>query len=155
MMRSRLMIFSVATFLTASCGEVYRSIQKTNFDQQVVCDIKTMAGCCGCKAFYYNIYQNKILIEQFVVEIECKSCEPTMHIFNRNNKGKLTGINSYVAVTDDNYTIPLNEWDKRAFKIMDSIYSTWNSPTKREITFGAIKGFKEGAFTHFTIGIKK
>ncbi len=113
-----------------------------------------MAGCCGCKAIFYNVTRDKKLTEQFVMETKCGLYEPTKHLFTFNTKGKLTDIKSLIVVTDNSFTFPLTEIDRKAFIKLDSIYADWQIVNKRQIVFANIKGFKEGENTHMPLGVK-
>jgi hypothetical protein len=117
-------------------------------------EIKSMAGCCGCKAILYNVTRDKKLAEQFVMETNCGLYEPSKHLFTFNTKGKLTDIKSLIAVTDNSFTYPLTDIDRKALIKLDSIYADWHSVNKRQIVFANIKGFKEGANTHMPLGVK-
>lgn len=113
-----------------------------------------MAGCCGCKAILYNVYRDKRLVEQFVVETSCGLYQPTKNIFSFDIKGNIVGYKSYVAVTDDSFTIASTELDQKAFVTLDSIYKDWTAVNKRQIVFSDIRGFKEGQQVHMPLGVK-
>ena len=114
-----------------------------------------ISGCCGCRALYYNVYQDKLLIEQFVVETDCELYVPTKHFFKYNTRHEVINYQSYVAVTDTSYQILATQTDKEAFSKLDSIYNTWKRSGSRKITFGEITGFKNGPKTHFPFNIKQ
>jgi hypothetical protein len=111
-----------------------------------------MAGCCGCKALYFNSYKRGLITEQFVVETSFGIFEPTKHIFTTKG-GKVDSFNSFVAVIDSSYTLPVSGQDKVIFQKLDSVYQTWSYP-KRAIVFTKITGFKKAERTHFPVGIK-
>lgn len=149
-----LLMFFIATLLISCFRDVHHSLQKVNFDYSYNYEIKSMVGCCGCKSLYYNVYQGNLLTEQFVVETNCGLFEPTKHVFSTDAKYKVTSYKSFIAVTDNGFTVPLTELDKEAFRKLDSIYKTWTSVTPRQIVFTDIKGFMEGGKTHMPLGIK-
>ena len=113
-----------------------------------------MSGCCGCKALLYNAYRNSQLAEQFVVETSCGLYEPTKHFFTVDSKGKVKSYKSLIAVTNNSFTLPVSELDKRAFEQIDSIYKVWTGTNKRQIMFTKISGFREGDKIHMPLGIE-
>ena len=113
-----------------------------------------VAGCCGCKAILYNVYRDKKLTEQFVVETSCGQYQPTKNIFTTDAKGNIVGFKSFVAVTDETFTIASTELDQNVFVALDSIYKNWTAANKRQIVFRNIKGFKEGHQAHMPLDVK-
>lgn len=105
-------------------------------------EIKSMTGCCGCKAILYNVIRDTRIIEQFVVETKCVLYEPTKHLFTLDKKGRVLKMKSFVAVTDSSFTLPATDVDKKIFLRLDSIYKDWTSINKRQIKFADITGFK-------------
>jgi hypothetical protein len=117
-------------------------------------EIKSMTGCCGCKAILYNVIRDTRIIEQFVVETKCVLYEPTKHLFTLDKKGRVLKMKSFVAVTDSSFTLPATDVDKKIFLRLDSIYKDWTSINKRQIKFADITGFKENGQTHMPLGVK-
>jgi hypothetical protein len=117
-------------------------------------EIKSMTGCCGCKAMLYNVIRDNRIIEQFVVETKCVLYEPTKHLFTLDKKGRVLKMKSFVAVTDSSFTLPATDVDKKIFLKLDSIYKDWTSINKRQIKFADITGFKEYGQTHMPLGVK-
>ncbi|GAB2677716.1 hypothetical protein GCM10027036_34250 [Flavihumibacter cheonanensis] len=117
-------------------------------------EIKSMSGCCGCKAILYNVIRDSRIIEQFVVETYCGIFNPTKHLFTLDRKGRVIKIKSFVAVTDSSFTLPTTDIDKKAFLKLDSIYKEWIGLNKRQIKFADITGFRENGQTHMPLGVK-
>ena len=117
-------------------------------------EIKSMTGCCGCKAILYNVIRDNRIIEQFVVETNCGLYKPTKHLFTLDKKGRIIKMKSLVAVTDSSFTVPTTDIDKRIFIRLDSIYKDWTSINKRQINFADITGFRENGQTHMPLGVK-
>jgi hypothetical protein len=139
----------------ASCFQsIYSTIVKAEISVTDSYEIQSMVDCCGCKALLVNFTHNKALVEQFVVETGCGLYAPTKHYFRTNSKGKIVESRSFVAVTDESFTIAANEVDKDVFRQLDSIYSGWQSGRKRKIVFAEIRGFKEGSNIHTPLGVK-
>lgn len=139
----------------SSCfRETYNTLQRVDLSTTDNYEIKSMAGCCGCKSILYNVIRDKKITEQFVLETNCGLYEPTKHLFTMDNKGRIISMKSFVAVTDSSFTLPATEIDKSAFLKLDSIYKDWRSVNKRQIVFADITGFKEGGQVHLPLGVK-
>jgi len=148
-------ILFASIFLVSCFKDVHSSLQKGSLQDGGIFEIKSMlSGCCGCKAYYYNFYENKKITEQFVVETNCGLYEPTKHIFKTDKNGHILSYQSYTAVTNDSFTIAVTSNEKFIFKNLDSIYQTNNEYHHREINFSKITGFKMGGAVHFPLGIK-
>jgi hypothetical protein len=132
----------------------YNTLQRVNVSATDNYEIKSMAGCCGCQAILYNVIRDGKIAEQFVVETSCGLYEPTKHLFTVDTKGRITGMKSFVAVTDSSFTLPVTEIDKTAFLKLDSIFKYSGSVNKRQIVFADITGFKEGGLIHMPLGVK-
>ncbi len=141
------LIFSLTLF-TSCFHDFYKPLQQVNFTITEKYEIKSISGCCGCEALYYNVYHNKILTEQFIVELRCALYKPTKSIFSYDTNGNITSFKSLVAVFDSSYKYELTDVDRAAFIRLDSIYATWSGPTLREIIFKSITGFREESGTH-------
>src|SRR5688572_14037628 len=98
-MRLFYLIIFVGTVFTSCFRDVHHSLQQVKLSSAGNYEIKSMiSGCCGCKALYYNVNNNRVLTEQFVVETACGLYEPTKHIFTTDGKGKVLSFKSFVAV---------------------------------------------------------
>jgi hypothetical protein len=147
-----LILFSA--LFTSCFHDLYKPIQKVNLSDNEKYEVKSMSGCCGCEALYYNAYRDNILTEQFVVELRCELYKPTKHIFTYDKKGRVSSHKTFVAVFDSSYQYKLTDIDKSAFSKLDSIYATWSGPILRQIKFKQITGFKEDIGTHFPVEIR-
>ena len=154
MRASNFLILFLLTSLNSCFRDVHRSLEKVSLSPSDNYEVKSMVGCCGCKALYYNVYRNRLVTEQFVVETACESYQPTKHFFKTDSKGNVVSVKSFVAVTDNSFSIPVTETDRNAFKKLDSIYGTWTNGRNRTIVFRDITGFKDGDKTHFPVGLK-
>lgn len=146
-------IILTSIFLSSCFRESYRTFHKVNVQSEISYEVKGMAGCCGCKALFYNVYKNSLLSEQVVAEVRCGLFQPTKHVFTTNLKGKVIAYKSFVAVTDSSFTLPVTELDKAAFAHLDSLNRDWAKATPGVIVFSAIKGFKEGGKPHMPLNI--
>jgi hypothetical protein len=144
----------IAIAFTSCFRESYNTLQRVDLTSADRYEVKSMAGCCGCKAIFYNVTRNNKIAEQFVVETNCGLYEPTKHLFTTDIKGEVTNIKSLIAVTDSSFTFPLTEIDKNALFKLDSIYTDWRSVNKRQIVFADITGYKQGEKTHMPLGVK-
>ena len=149
-----LVIIFIATTFTSCFRDAYKTLHTVDFTGADSYEIKSMAGCCGCKAILYNVLRSNKILEQFVVETNCGLYEPTKHFFTLDTKGRVTKIKSLLAVTDSSFTFPLTEIDKDALIKLDSIYANWQSVNKRQIVFSDITGFREGEKTGIPLGVK-
>ena len=142
-----IVIVFIGTVFISCFRETYNNLQRVDLTVTDSYEIRSMAGCCGCKAILYNVIRNNKIAEQFVMETNCGLYEPTKHLFTLDTKGRATHIKSFIAVTDGSFTLPLSEIDRRALITLDSIYADWKSVNKRQIVFADITGFKEGEKT--------
>ena len=154
MQRVFIVIVFIATVFTSCFRETYNTLQEVNVTISNGYEIKSMAGCCGCKAILYNVLRSDKIVEQFVVETNCGLYVPTKHFFTLDKKGRVTSLKSLIAVTDSSFTLRLSEIDRSALIKLDSIYADWKSVNKRQIVFEAITGFKEAEKTHMPLGVK-
>ena len=145
---------SIATVFSSCFHDLYKSIQKVNFSDNEKYEVKSMLGCCGCEALYFNAYRDNILTDQFVVELKCGLYKPTKHIFTYDTKGRVSSYKTFVAVFDSSYQYKLTDIDESAFSKLDSIYATWTGPALRQIKFKEITGFKEDIGAHMAVEIK-
>jgi hypothetical protein len=154
-MRPAFIIIAIFSTVFCSCFRgTYNTLQRVSLSASEAYEIKSMAGCCGCRAILYNVMRNGKIAEQFVVETNCSLYEPTKHLFTVDTKGRITSVRSLVAVTDSSFTLPATEIDKAAFLRLDSIYKGPESVNKRRIVFADITGFKEGGQIHMPLGVK-
>jgi hypothetical protein len=149
-----IVIVFIVTTLTSCFRETYNTLQRVNLTGADRYEIKSMAGCCGCKAILYNIIRSNKISEQFVTETHCVLYEPTKHLFTLDTKGRVTNIKSLVAVTDSSFTYPLTEIDREALIKLDSIYLNWQSVNKGQMVFADVTGFREGEKTHMPLDVK-
>lgn len=104
------------------------------------------SGCCGCLAFYYNIYdnnsKNKLREAQFVYEVVCGTGEPTRFNFRQTEASGLT-MGAYILVNDSTYVTPLGELDKLLMIKLDSIMGPVHHHAKHK--FSEFKGWRNPA----------
>lgn len=105
-MRIAMLKYLSVCFLVFGCAS-YRSLQKGSYDLRIM-----VSGCCGCKAYYYNVYEGKKRTEQFIIESFCGGWQPTKYIFKYGSDGELVNKYLYIAVYDSSYTIPLSASDR-------------------------------------------
>lgn len=149
-----IVIVFIATTFTSCFREAYNTLHRVDLIGADSYEIKSMAGCCGCKTIFYNVFRSNKHLEQFVMETNCGLYEPTKHLFTLDTKGRVIKIRSLLAVTDSSFTFSLTEIDKDALIRLDSIYANWQSVNKRQIVFADITGFREGEKTHIPLGVK-
>lgn len=101
-----ILLVIIATVITSCVRETYKTQQRTDLGGSAHYEIKSMVGCCGCKAILYNVFKNNSISEQFVTETNCGLYEPTEHLFTSDTKGRVTNIRSLVAVTDSSFSFP-------------------------------------------------
>ncbi len=126
----RILAILCIVLLLQSCGGTAHLLQK-EYDGKTSYEINKYYGCCGCYAFYYNIYENKKLQSQFVAEMNCNFWSPTRFSF-------LHGTEAYVCVTDSSYEIPLTALEKKLFLKLDSLAEGMN-----EIKYSTFTGFRK------------
>lgn len=134
-MRLAVLKYVSICFLFFSCAS-YRSVQKGSYDIRIM-----SSGCCGCMAYYYNVYEGKRLTEQFIVETFCNGWVPTKLFFIYNEKGKIIETKTYVAVYDSSFSIPLSASDKLILPKLDDYYKAHKRAGDIEINVLNIKGF--------------
>ncbi|HYG15375.1 MAG TPA: hypothetical protein VEC12_06435 [Bacteroidia bacterium] len=130
--------FTFSLLLIVFGCDSYHSLQKGSYDIRIM-----SAGCCGCRAYYYNVYEGKRWTEQFVVETFCGIDNPTKHYLIYDSSGKHVGTESYIVVFDSSFIIPASDLDRMLFTKLDAIYKSWNDNSKRDVDFTKIKGFKK------------
>lgn len=136
-MRIAMLKYLSVCFLFFGCAS-YRSVQKGSYD------LRTMfSGCCGCLAYYYNVYEGKKRTEQFIIESVCGGWQPTKYFFEYGSNGKLSNTYRYIAVYDSTYTVPLSASDRLILPKLDAYYKEHKREGDIEIDVLNIKGFKK------------
>ncbi len=136
-MRIAVLKYVSICLLFFSCAS-YRSVQKGSYDIRIM-----SSGCCGCMAYYYNVYEGKRLTEQFIVESFCGGWEPTKYFLDYDSSGKLENTNCYLAVYDSTFTIPLSAADKLILPKLNDYYKAHKHVGDIEIDVLKITGFKK------------
>jgi hypothetical protein len=128
--------------LLQSCG-TYNSIRKGSFSDNKEFEIKTLAGCCGCSAVYYNIYTNKRIDEQLIYEFGCGFGEATRFKFHYDNSGSFTKITYLIGVFDSTFTSAVNLREKELLVSLDSLVDHNPLPLPHIKNLKLITGFRE------------
>jgi hypothetical protein len=112
-------LLCISIFLN-SCGGTAHLLQEGK-NGRINYEIKSYYGCCGCTAFYYNIFENRMHESQFVWEVNCGFGQPTKFIFKNDEKGNRIATDTCIFVTDTTYEILLTELEKKLFLKLDSM----------------------------------
>lgn len=67
----RLILVFISIAFSSCLRGTYFTLQKNDVTLTDTYEIKSMTGCCGCKAILYNVTRDKKLTEQFVMETNC------------------------------------------------------------------------------------
>ncbi|HEX2534508.1 MAG TPA: hypothetical protein VHK69_12270 [Chitinophagaceae bacterium] len=142
--------------LFSSCmQDLHRTVTREELPGNTAVEVRTMVSCCGCRSLYGNRYAGNRIEAQYVAEISCGLYSLTRHRFRTDAKGRVTGFQSWVAVTDSSFTVPVTESERQLFLRLDSVYRNWPlSGQKRPLDFAAVSGFREGPGTHFPVGVQ-
>lgn len=131
----KILILLCIPFLLQSCGTTH--LLQKGYEGKKYYEIKRLNGCCGCTAFYFNIYENKKLQTQFVHEVSCGFGLPTRFSFSNGSK------ETYVFVTDSTYEIPLNALEKKLLFKLDSILPLTQTAVRDTVKYSAITGSRK------------
>lgn len=69
----------------------------------------------SCRVFQTDIWARKNHILEKIVRYSCSDLTPFKMVLIYNEKGKMTGQQYFLSVTDNNFTMPLSEDEKSLF----------------------------------------
>src|SRR5258708_3176333 len=106
-----ILIFTLTLFCTVCRTGIIleRKGTKKNKEYEIGYDY----GCCGCTTFWYSIFKNRLMSEQFVFETVCGMGSPTVFRFTSDLDGKIQNIKRYIAVSDSTATYNFDSSEKR------------------------------------------
>lgn len=134
----------VTVFLT-SCGTATYSFitdgigqtQDTRFNIKHVKD-----GCCGCSGVLVNSFLlDKLQSQLFIESNDACPFAWTKFNFHYSESGRLTKVDTLIAVADSTYQYPVTDIDKLALAKVDSFIATQNSRLYRLRNID-IKGYR-------------
>ncbi len=126
----------IILFLLLSACDNTLFLSKGTLASNSYYEVKKVNSCCGCSATYYNIYENKRLVQQVVYDYNCPGGNPTKFVFNYN-KGKIVSAERYVGVADESYTEPVSEQER---KITSSLMAI---DTSKTLVVTQVKGYRK------------
>ena len=139
-----------------SCGGTTNNLASGEFSKIDNYKINSYAGCCGCKAKYFNIYQHKQIQEQIIYKYNCYTPGlPTKYVFNYKKSGNLVDCDKYIATANNDFEIALTGYETTMFSLLDSDTLKFGNKTMQ---YSEIKGFrkaKDKEVTHSFPLIKK
>jgi hypothetical protein len=155
-LKINLLLLSIAPALL-SCSRFNNTRSVGQFSKTTTYKINGYAGCCGCFARYFNIYEGKKIEEQVIYNYNCYSPGlPTKFVFNYAKNGNLVDCDKYIATSSNDIELELTSYEKRLFILLDTDTSLHAANTN--IKYAEIKGFrkpKEKEVTHSFPLVKK
>ncbi|MEO1051949.1 MAG: hypothetical protein AAFX87_15060 [Bacteroidota bacterium] len=133
--------YIITLLLLFGCRSDWVVLNNSDEKKNLTWEIKYHRDCCGCYAYYYNLYESGSLKHQFVTELGCSIYVPTLHVFEPGEEKEPTPVISYIAVDSGAYDLKISNLDKQMMHQLDSIYKP-RSVNDRQIKFSHIIGFR-------------
>lgn len=147
-----LSLLIVASTFLHSCSGSSKTISSGSMSKEEKYKIKSYAGCCGCAAKFFNLYERKKIKEQIVYQYNCfGKGSVTKFIFNYDNSGSIMNCDSYLATDQNDFDMSISGQEKFVF---ERVYDTDTLPAienSKVILYKNILGFrkaKEGESGH-------
>ena len=151
MTNAKYILFSIGIITTMiSCSGTTNKISSGRLSNIIKYRINSYAGCCGCFATYFDIYERGVKQEEVIYKYNCYNPGmPTKFIFKYDENGELLYCDKFVATVTSDFEAPLTANEKYIFDLLDK--NQVLSINGTTIKYSEVKGFrkpKEQETTH-------